>query len=331
MLEFVTTEAEDSSDEVRAQRLPFVACELICTWPVYEKLLEDELLLETLLQPLKTESVNLLLLGYLSRILRSLTSSSHSTHLLSLLYASEGYFHHLLRHTYSFSVAELLISLITFGDSYQSEKKEIVLKLVDLAQTAETPVNRYHCTKAVIELLEQAESYKAAKELAAVLVSAPGLERLLSGLQTDRMDVCLYTLQVLKTVTQSQVLRSVLQSDQSSSFDSFFPTLISALDLLLHSALQSKLPAEVISTAFALLRNSVKLDLQPVTEALVSHGTLHACTLVFLANEFPSFVSVQYYLLTETVCALAPLRLHFINSTGIQALILEAVQSPMIS
>ena len=331
-LEFVTTEAEDPCDVVRAQRLPFVACELICTWPVYDQMLEDEELVDTLLQPFRGENVNLLLLGYLSRILRCLSSSSKSTHLQALLYAPDGYMQHLLRHTYSFSIAELLITLLTSGDNYKDEKREIVLKLVDLAQISELPMKRYHCSKAILELLEQAEAYQSAKELTTVIVSEKGLEMLLKGVQADRMDVSLLSLQQLRAVIQSKVLWGILQSsDQSHPFDSIFPGLIASLDTLMRFGLGNKLPAETISTAISLLRALAKLDLPCITEALIAHGTLLTCTQLFLSNEFPSFISAQYALLAETICPLASLREHFIHSTGIQALILEAVQSPMIS
>lgn len=332
VLEFVTTEAEDPADVVRAQRLPFVACELICTWPVYEKMLEDEELVGTLLQPFRGENVNLLLLGYLSRILRSLSSSSHSTNLQALLYAPEGYMQHLLRHTYSFSIAELLVTLLTSGDNYKDEKREIVLKLIDLAQMSEIPMKRYHCSKAIVEILEQAEAYQSARELATVIVSDKGLELLQKGVQPDRMDVSLLSLQLLKTVIQSKVLRAILQSsEQSLPFYSIFPGLIASLDTFLRFGLNTKLPAETISTALSLLRALAKLDLPCITEALIAHGTLHTCTQLFLSSEFPSFISTQYALLAETICPLSSLREHFIHSTGIQALILEAVQSPMIS
>lgn len=327
-MDYITIEPPDPEDTVRAQRLPFVACEVICTWPIYERILDDEELLMCVLKPLKQESVNLLLLGYITRIIRSFSGSSHSSRLITYLFESEGYIYQLLHHFYSFSTAELLINLITTGDTYHLEKKSVVIRLLACVQSFPTPIQRYHCAKAVLELLEQAESYQNAKELSKAVITPEVLATLVSTLQSVQLDTCLYGLQILKSITKGQLMRSIVQAGEQD-FGDVLCKVVEALGNLMTE--NENLPAECLSNVMGLVASIAKLNISIVLAAVTTHNILTLCTSLFLSREFPSLISTQYMKLVECICSLPELYTHYIHSTAIQSLILQTIQDPMVS
>ncbi|CAG9316098.1 unnamed protein product [Blepharisma stoltei] len=223
LIEYITIFPPEGCDNRRGHKFPFLASELFAceTASLLDKFFADQELLEKLFNFFTTESLNLTLAGYASKLIISLFIRNPSEMLKFIIENSWNTW--LLDHSEYKAIADIINRIVlveNLGDPfYIPQRKEIIQKLINNL-ASENPNAAFHSSQILCDLTNKPTEVNSWAELAGVIMQKESLNKLIEGLTADSTHNINAVVTVLRSIMTSSSRSDLLTLNKKPDEDS---------------------------------------------------------------------------------------------------------------
>lgn len=291
-----------------------MACEVLSAEAIQREIGGNEDLLVEICELGRKSQGNRVLLGYISKVVRTLVLSSDQEKVLRVLYGPRNLADCLVLMTYSLSVTDLLVTLISIPKEYEAQKQSIVLQLAYQSCTGQTAEIRGNCRRAIEDIISNAQCSACVAGLYQTAVLTVALE----AINSEDADKAIEGTRVLKAIISSPGLEMRLEEVKSALIST-----ISTLKIHFENALRFRPNFELISLEISLLASICRFP--SLFDSIIAADLISAATRLFQQYELASFLSVSYVKLANVLLAEPQLRAYYLSEVHIQDIILTMV------